>query len=424
MRYKEYKKVDIPWLNKVPSHWEIKNVNNLFDERREKVSDKDYPPLSVTKNGILPQLENVAKSMASDNRKKVLEGDFVINSRSDRKGSSGLSSYDGSVSLISTVIKPRLGFNKFWHYLLKSNDFIEEFYRNGKGIVADLWTTNFQSMKSIILPFPQKEEQEQIARFLDWKINEIDRLIDIKKKNISFLLKLKDRYLDYYFGNLIENNSENFSEKYIKIKYLTKIITSNSNEGKHFIGLENIESNTGRILSKIEDLPVKNDGIDVNKNMIIFGKLRPYLAKVYEVEKESKCSSEFLVLECLNNLNSEFMKFLMLSPTFVRLVNESTYGAKMPRANTDFITSIKIKKILLQEQIELVIKTKIFFEKHDLSIKNIQSQINNLQQLKKSLISEVVTGKMDVRNISIPEYDKVSDIEDDAILEENFNEEV
>src|SRR5699024_9540783 len=100
----------------------------------------------------------------------------------------------------------------------------------------------------------------------------------------------------------------------IKIKYLTKIITSNSNEGKHFIGLENIESNTGRILSKIEDLPVKNDGIDVNKNMIIFGKLRPYLAKVYEVEKESKCSSEFLVLECLNDLNSEFMKFLMLSP--------------------------------------------------------------------------------------------------------------
>lgn len=424
MRYKEYKKVGIPWLNEIPTHWEEKNINNLFDERIEKVSDKDFTPLSVTKNGILPQLENVAKSMATDNRKKVLEGDFVINSRSDRKGSSGISEYDGSVSLISTVIIPRQGYSKFWHYLLKSNDFVEEFYRNGRGIVADLWTTNFQNMKSIVLPIPPKEEQEQIARFLDWKINEIDRLIEIKKKKIYFLLKLKDRYLDYYFGNLIENNSENFSEKHIKIKYLTKIITSNSNESKHFIGLENVESNTGKTLSKIEDLPEKNDGIDVNKNMIIFGKLRPYLAKVYEVEKDSKCSSEFLVLECLNDLNSKFMKFLMLSPTFVHLVNESTYGAKMPRANTDFITSIKIKKILLQEQIQLVIEAKIFFEKHNLFIKNTQSQIDNLKQLKQSLISDVVTGKIDVRNVSIPEYEKVSDIEDDTILDENFDKEI
>ncbi len=117
--------------------------------------------------------------------------DFVINSRSDRKGSSGLSRFDGSVSLINTVLKIKKEYPRYMHYLLKSVPFQEEFYRNGKGIVADLWSTNFQSMKSIILPIPPIEEQVQIANYLDWKINEINRLIQIEKEKIKELETLR-----------------------------------------------------------------------------------------------------------------------------------------------------------------------------------------------------------------------------------------
>ena len=145
--YEKYKAVGLPWLKEIPEKWEIKELGSIFDERREKVNDSDYQPLSVTKNGIFLQLENVAKTNNGNNRKKVLKNDFVINSRSDRKGSSGLSNYDGSVSLINTVLRIRKGNKKFWNYLLKSIPFQEEFYRNGKGIVADLWSTNYQAMK-------------------------------------------------------------------------------------------------------------------------------------------------------------------------------------------------------------------------------------------------------------------------------------
>lgn len=100
-RYQEYKDSGEQWLGEIPSHWEMKRLGSYFNERKSKVSDKDYAPLSVTKNGILPQLENVAKSNDSDNRKQVCAGDFVINSRSDRKGSSGVSLLEGSVSLIN-----------------------------------------------------------------------------------------------------------------------------------------------------------------------------------------------------------------------------------------------------------------------------------------------------------------------------------
>ena len=104
--YEQYQKKVHEWLGELPLHWELKRVGYYFSERREKVSDKDFEPLSVTKNGILPQLESAAKSDDGDNRKLVRKGDYVINSRSDRKGSSGLSSFDGSVSLINTVITP------------------------------------------------------------------------------------------------------------------------------------------------------------------------------------------------------------------------------------------------------------------------------------------------------------------------------
>lgn len=105
-KYESYKDSGVGWLGEIPSDWKLGRISAFFSERRQKVSDKDYPPLSVTKLGVFPQWENVAKSNDGDNRKLVKKGDFVINSRSDRKGSSGIAKQDGSVSLINIVLKP------------------------------------------------------------------------------------------------------------------------------------------------------------------------------------------------------------------------------------------------------------------------------------------------------------------------------
>jgi type I restriction enzyme S subunit len=132
-----------------PDDWPIKRLGELFRERKEKVSDKEFAALSVTKSGIVPQLETAAKTDDGNNRKGVRAGDFVINSRSDRKGSGGLSELDGSVSLINIVLEPLRILPRFAHHLLRSPAFQEEFYRWGRGIVADLWTTRFTEMKNI-----------------------------------------------------------------------------------------------------------------------------------------------------------------------------------------------------------------------------------------------------------------------------------
>ena len=196
-RYDAYKSTGIPWIPEVPEHWEVDKIRKHFKQRVEMVSDKDYPPLSVTKDGILPQLDTAVKTLYGDKRKLVLQGDYVVNSRSDRKGSCGISPFDGSVSLINIVMPSIDGEQGYYHLLFRSNDFIEEFYRNGRGIVADLWTTRYQEMKNIEIPFPPLSEQRAIVAYIERKERQIDTYIARQAEQIERLKELRQTIISH-----------------------------------------------------------------------------------------------------------------------------------------------------------------------------------------------------------------------------------
>lgn len=189
-RYDSYKDSGVEWIGKVPNGWSIQRISSLYEARNTKVSENDFPALSVTLQGIVPQLDHAAKSQDTDNRKLVLKGDFVINSRSDRRGSCGVSGYDGSVTLISNVLMPK-DITKtnpdFYYYLFKSEGFADEYYKAGQGIVDDLWTTNWSRMKNILVPVPDLETQTNIAAYLDQKTSQIDFLIEKTERTIALL---------------------------------------------------------------------------------------------------------------------------------------------------------------------------------------------------------------------------------------------
>lgn len=185
---RQYKDSGIEWIGRIPEGGNTTKLGSLYSQRNEKVSDKDYAPLSVTMQGILPQLETAAKTDDGDNRKLVKKGDFAINSRSDRRGSCGISPYDGSVSLINTILKPRGEMNpNFYNWLFHTSLFADEFYKWGHGIVDDLWTTRWQEMKNISVVTPPLPEQHSIATYLDTKCSEIDSLIALKRQKIESL---------------------------------------------------------------------------------------------------------------------------------------------------------------------------------------------------------------------------------------------
>ncbi len=189
----------IEWIGEIPQEWGIGRIGSYYSLRNIKVSDREYEPLSVTKQGVLPQLENVAKTDDNDNRKLVRKGDFVINSRSDRRNSCGISNYIGSVSLINTVLCPRAEMNgQYYNWLFHTEGFADEFYRWGHGIVDDLWTTNWRDMKKISIPVPSLAEQERIAEFLDAKCAEVDALIAEKLNQLATLEEYKKSVIFEY----------------------------------------------------------------------------------------------------------------------------------------------------------------------------------------------------------------------------------
>lgn len=182
----------VEWIGEIPEGWKVGRIGQLYSERKEKVSDRDYQPLSVTMKGILPQLSTAAKSDAHDDRKLVKTGDFAINSRSDRRGSCGIAPCDGSISLINTVLNPHENMNAgFYNWVFHTSMFSEEFYRWGHGIVDDLWTTGWQDMKKISIPVPSLKEQTRIAAYLDQQCRSIDTTIDKTTSSIEEYKKLK-----------------------------------------------------------------------------------------------------------------------------------------------------------------------------------------------------------------------------------------
>lgn len=425
-RYSEYKDSGVKWLGEIPSHWEVKRLGSFFFERKEKVSDKDYAPLSVTKQGIFPQLENVAKTNDGDNRKLVKEGDFVINSRSDRKGSSGVSGLDGSVSLINIVLQPRkVLFGPFCNYLLKSYGFIEENYRNGRGIVADLWTTRYDEMKMIKVAMPSFEEQKNISSYLDAATSKIDKAIAMQQKMIDLLNERKQIIIQNAVTKGLDENVEmkdsgdrwiglfpsswttrrlNFSS-WIRARLGWKGLKASEyvDNGYPFLSAFNIVNDkikwenlnfinkyrydeSPEIKLSVGDILLVKDGAGIGK-----------CARIDELPcGESTANGSLAVITANYFVDYRYLYYFMISKSFKDHTELLINGMGVPH-----FTQGEMKKIVIpippkSEQQAIVAYLDKQMQRFDSAITNCQRQIALLQERKQIIINEVVTGKVKV----------------------------
>ena len=426
---------NLVWLGEIPSHWDCKKIGSLFTERKAKVSDKDYPPLSVAKIGVVPQLDSAVKTDAGDNRKLVRVADFVINSRSDRKGSCGVSELDGSVSLINIVLTPRSEWNsRYVHYLLRSQPFSEEYYRNGRGIVADLWTTRYSEMKSILLPVPPRPEQDQIVRFLDWKVSSINKLISIKKKQIVLLKEQENQSISHivlrgFHSSLLKDSGNQWvgdipiDWNVINLGRFCSFQNGISESGEFFTSgtpfvgygdvyrhLELPETVRGVAQSNEQ----QQEAFSVRKGDIFFTRTSENIeeigmAAVCKHTIEKAIFSGF-VIRCRPRkalVDIDYMKFYLQIPairnhfsSMMNIVIRASLGQNLLKQMPVIIPPIT-------EQKEIATHLDTQHSKYTVLIETIQKEIQALDELKTRLISDVVTGKIDVRGIEIPEYEFV-----------------
>lgn len=420
-RYDKYKDSGIAWIGEIPEHWKVKKLGHLYIPRNEKVSDQDYPALSVTMQGVLLQLENVAKTNDGDNRKLVKIGDFAINSRSDRRGSCGISKYDGSVSLINTVLIPINDMNPvFYEWLFHSSLFSDEYYRWGHGIVNDLWTTKWQEMKNIQIVAPPLQEQQSIATYLDQKCGEIDELITLQEEMITKLqsykqsviteavtkglnknVPLKDSGIEW-IGEIPEHwevkRLKYFGNNYNGLTYSPNDICS-SQEGIIVLRSSNIKDNKLCFDDNVyvnKEIPTK---LLVNKGDILICSRNgsaSLIGKAALIETDIKATfGAFMMIFRGNNICHKYLYYIVTSCI-------SQYKWLFTTATINQLTSSMLGEIfapficnkLEQQAIADYLDQRCSEIDELISIK--QQKIEKLKEYKKSLIFECVTGKRKV----------------------------
>lgn len=416
--YTEMKDSGTKWLGWIPDHWKLSKIGSLYSLRNEKVSDKDYPPLSVTMKGILPQLATAAKTDDGDNRKLVRAGDFVINSRSDRRGSCGISPYDGSVSLINTILTPRGRMHPdYYNWLFHTSLFADEFYKWGHGIVDDLWTTRWQEMKRILVAVPPYEEQTAIATYLDTQCAKIDEIIaeakasieDYKQWKASVIYEAVTKGLDPNV-EMKESGIEWIGEipKEWKLRKLFKCFaligsgtTPKSQIEDYYAG--NISwLQSGDINGSI----VKTTAKHINKKALEdYSALRIYGAPFIAIAMygASIANTSIVVIDACTNqaccvlslpklgIDYKYMFYAVLSSKAELLIQAR--GGTQPNISQEIIKQLRVPIPPMREQTAIAAYLDAQCAKIDELSTEKQSLIADLEAYKKSLIYEVVTGK-------------------------------
>ena len=400
------------WLGAIPATWTLTRIAGLYSVRNEKVSDKNFPPLSVTNKGILPQLETAAKTNDGDNRKLVRVGDFAINSRSDRRGSCGISPYDGSVSLINIVMKPRRKMSpRYYDWLFHTVQFGGENYSWGHGIVDDLWTTGWQEMKKIIVPVPMLDEQERIADFLDGKCAEIEALIADVQAQIDTLEQYKRSVITETVTKGLNPDAEMKDSEIqwigmmpshwdcIRGKYILKYIQKPVREDDGVItcfrdGEVTLRSNRREDGFTMADKEIGYQGIDVG-DLVVHG-MDGFAGAIGISDSRGKASPVLNVLGTEQNKRyiMYFLRSMAYSDVFLALATGIRVRSCDLRWNK--LAELFYPVPPIEEQAAIVVHIDDVLQKTNAVIADKKEQLTVLESYKKSLIFEYVTGKKEV----------------------------
>ncbi len=193
MQYSEMKDSSMEWAGKIPKHWEQRRIKTLFALRNEKnyLSLNDVNLISLyTEKGVVQHddLEETTGNKASnaDGYKKVYENDIVVNIILCWMGAIGRSAYNGVTSPAYDVYRPLKNANsRYFHYYFRTTGFNGECYKRGKGIMAMRWRTYSEQFMSIRVACPPLAEQETIAAYLDEKCAMINEIIEQAKATIE-----------------------------------------------------------------------------------------------------------------------------------------------------------------------------------------------------------------------------------------------
>lgn len=445
IKYQEYKEINLPWLKIIPANWDIKRNKQFLHERKKIVGNKssEYTLLSLTLRGIVVRdlSENKGKIPASfDNYKIVEPGDiaFCLFDIDETPRTVGLSKYKGMLTGAYNIFQIE-GINAcylYYYYLALDN------IKGLRPLYTGLRKTiNVNTFLSQQMPVPPRAEQDQIVRFLDWKVSEINKLIRIRRKEIQELKALKAAVINSAITRGIDANAamKNTGIYYLpkvpaswevtKLKRICKVGASiNDLLRKHsdldevvFLPMENI-SEDGEIDCSIKQpiAKVKTGFSSFAKNDVVVAKITPCFengkgACLDKLESDiGYGTTELFNLRAGDEVLPKYLYFITMTKVF-RILGEGqmTGSAGQKRVPADFIKDFTIGLPPIDEQQEIVDYIRSAKGRIDRLIATKHEQLKALTEFKSSVVSDAVTGKINVRNVTIPEYEHIDNIYDD-----------
>ncbi len=394
-QYSEYKDSGIQWLGKIPRHWKVCKFpycSKLLNAPC-KLQSSQYEPI-----GIFP-IVSQEKDLINgywNNEDDVLHIDNPVIIFGDHTKTIKYVDFNFVVGADGVrIISPSFDYvQKYYYYSLLSLPLITLGY-----------SRHFKLLKDKYLPLPPLAEQRGIVAYLDEKCGKIDKLLEGKQKQIELLAETKQRVIA---DTVTRGLNPNVKMKPTNIPWLPQIpehwevkrskyillLQSVSTKRTIKIGLENIESFSGKYIKT--DTIYDGDGVDFNVGDIVYGKLRPYLCKVWLADFDGNAVGDFFVYRVKENMNNMYFAYLMRTSYFTAISNASTYGTKMPRVSHQFIASLHLPVPPLSEQRAIVAHINSRVSKIDTLSAKLRQEIGAIKEYKQRLISDVVTGQMKV----------------------------
>ena len=452
--YAEYQKINLPWLKAIPAHWEVRRNKNIFTEQKEIVGEKssDYTLLSLTLSGIVPRdMDGGGKFPESfDKYKIVRNGDmsFCLFDIDETPRTVVLSGHDGMLTGAYTIMHVSNINSRFIYYYYLALD-------NGK-MLKPLYsglrkTININTFQSTKVPVPPRGEQDQIVRFLDWKVSSINKLISNYRHQIALLDEMKQRQIDEAAikgmrkSVITHSDDMRWNIDYPEHWEIQRTRKSFSFRKGLSITKANLEETGIAVISYGQVHSKKNSGVALNGDLI------RYVNEAYLTTNQSCLveKGDFIfadtsedVTGCGNcayidwddtifagyhsiiahpdgSINSKYLAYLFKSPTWRYQIRKKVNGVKVYSITQKMLKDTFILIPPIDEQEEIIRYLDEVYAKIDVTIKKMEAKIANLQDLKICLIADTVTGKIDVRGIEIPEYEFVdedadADNEDDG----------
>ena len=439
--YSEYKTINLPWLTQIPTNWKLIRNKQFLQEKKIIVGNlsNQYTLLSLTLRGVIKRdlSEKKGKLPSSfDTYKIISPGDivFCLFDMDETPRTVGLSEYDGMLTGAYTVFRVHDINPQFLYYYYLSLDNIKALRPLYTGLRKTIKIDTFLALK---LPVPPRAEQDQIVRFLDWKVSEINKLIGIRRKEIRELEVLKAAIVNSAITQGIDSNvtmkktkvyylpEVPSTWKVIKLKRICKVGASINNQlRKHtnqdkvvFLPMENISEN-GKIDCSIKQpiAQVRTGFSSFAKNDVIVAKITPCFengkgACLDQLESDiGYGTTELFNLRAGNDVLPKYLYYITMTKIFRSLgERQMTGSAGQKRIPVDFIKNFVIGLPSIAIQHEIIDYICLKTEQIDKLKCTKHKQLKSLRELCSTIISDVVTGKIDVRNIPVPEYEHVDD---------------